>query len=217
MSTEIAGREVYTPTDVAKGTGLKRAYVMDLIRKKKLIAGRVGKFYLITQSSLKAFLANCQENGTGKNAISEGRMAKLRFNAGLRVIANGPEQIECFDTDIQDLKGTIPECDPIVRVPKIAKLKSVVETREAKKQKLENMPALLNQLSETAYPGMMELAEADPDALEVQFIDEANEALNAQDHEQVADPMNQYHKDSLGTNVPAAQKATVKAKTAASE
>jgi excisionase family DNA binding protein len=218
MNTKTAAPGGINTTKEAGGyLRISKQHVERLIRAGEIDASKVGKFWRIKQSSLDAYLAKCQTNGTGKKTISEGVLAKLKFNAGLRVSTIGPKLIERYDADAQNLKATIIESEPLARVPKIAKLKSVVETREAKKQKLGNMPALLNQLSETAYPGMMELAGEDPEDLEAQFVAIANDALNVQGQEKVADPMNQYLKDSLGTNVPAAQKATVKAKTAASE
>jgi len=102
-------------------------------------------------------------------------------------------------------------------VPKIAKLKSVVETREAKKQTLETIPERLNQLSETAYPGMMALAEEDPEAIEAHFVAETNDVLNAQDLKQNAGSMKAYYKESLGSGARQVNTTSVKTKTLAKE
>jgi len=151
MSSEIKGLEPhFSPEEIADFLRVKRSYVMREIRKDNLKAIPMGKKRLIPQSSLYAFLADREKNSNDNEAISEETLAKLRFNAGLRVQANGPQQIERFDADAQDLKEKIPGFDSLARVPKIAKLKSVVHAREDKRQKLDSIPAVLNDLSETA-------------------------------------------------------------------
>lgn len=214
MSSEIKGLEThFSVEEIADFLRVKRTYVMRMIWVGKLKAIPIGKKKLIPQSSLNAFLADCQKNNNDNSAVSEETLAKLKFNAGLRIQASSPKQLERLDADAQDLKEKIPGYDPLARVPKIAKLKSVVHAREDKRQKLANIPAVLNDLSETAYPGIMALTEVDPEAIEAQFVDIANEALNAQGAEEADGPMAQYAKDTLKETTPAANKPKAKVNT----
>ena len=79
-----------------------------------------------------------------------------------------------MNQNILKIKGEIPTQDDHTKIASIAKLKSVVVARESKKAKLETMAGDLGELAEKAYPGIQDLVNQDPDALEELFTNGAN-------------------------------------------
>ena len=164
------------PKEVAEVLGVKVQFVMRLLRSGRLKGGKMGKFWRVYPSAVKAYMDQCMEAGNGRSETSEGTLNKMKYNAGLKSLAMAPRSFEKLETDIKRLKGEIKIRNQLARVPKIAKLKSTVEVKEEKRRQIENMPDLLNNLSELAYPGMRELTDEDPDELEEQFTREAQDS-----------------------------------------
>jgi excisionase family DNA binding protein len=165
------------PKEVAEVLGVKVQFVMRLLRAGKLKGGKMGKFWRVYPSAVKTYMDQCMEPSNGRSEASEGTLNKMKYNAGLRSMAMAPEGFKKLDTDIKRLKGEIQIRNQLERVPKIAKLKSTVEAKEEKKRQMQNMPDRLNGLSDSAYPGMRELADEDPDDLEHRFTREAQDSV----------------------------------------
>jgi excisionase family DNA binding protein len=165
------------PKEVAEVLGVKVQFVMRLLRAGNLKGGKMGKFWRVYPSAVNAYMNQCIEAGNGRSEASEGTLNKMKYNAGLKSMAMAPKSFERLDTDIKRLKGEIQIRNQLARVPKIARLKSTVEVKEEKSRQMQNMPDLLNNLSELAYPGMRALADEDPDDLEQRFTREAQDSL----------------------------------------
>ena len=164
------------PQEVAEVLGVKVQFVMRLLRAGNLKGGKMGKFWRVYPSAVKAYMDHCMEAANGRPEASDDTLNRMRYNAGLKSMAMAPKSFERLDTDIKRLKGEIQIRNQLARVPKIAKLKSTVEAKEEKSRQMENMPDLLNNLSELAYPGMRELADEDPDDLEKRFVRDAQDS-----------------------------------------
>ena len=177
MNPKLKTQDVaMAPEEVAEVLGVKVQFVMQLLRAGKLKGGKMGKFWRVYPSAVKAYMDQCMEAGNGGSEASDGTLNKMRYNAGLKSMAMAPKSFEKLNSDIKRLKGEIQIRNQLARVTKIAKLKSTVEAKEEKRRQMENMPDLLNNLSELAYPGMRELADEDPDDLEKQFTREAQDS-----------------------------------------
>jgi hypothetical protein len=87
-------------------------------------------------------------------------------------MAATPNGITKLEEDIARLKSEYRAQDRFGRMPTVNKLKSTVEQREEKRQKLEELPAQLDNISDEAYPGIKELVDEDPDDLEAMFAGE---------------------------------------------
>ena len=99
-------------------------------------------------------------------------MIDSRSRKVYRSMDMAPQSFEKLNSDIDRLKGEIQIRNQLARIPKIAMLKSTVEQREEKRQKLEELPAQLDNISDEAYPGIKELVDEDPDDLEAMFAGE---------------------------------------------
>jgi excisionase family DNA binding protein len=179
MNANLTTQDVaMAPQEVAEVLGVKIQFVMRLLRAGTLKGGKMGKFWRIYPSVVKAYMDQCMEAGNSRSEASEDTVNKIKYNAGLKSMALAPKGFEKLNTDIHRLKGEIEIRNQLARVPKIAKLKATVEAKEDKRRQMENMPGLLNHLSELAYPGMRELAEEDPDALEERFTRETHNSVD---------------------------------------
>ena len=72
------------------------------------------------------------------------------------------------------MKAAFHTEDQLKRVAIAAKLKKQVTEREVKRMRLDEIPQMLNALADSAYPGMRELINEDPEALETLFAAEVN-------------------------------------------
>ncbi len=170
---------VLTVEQVADRLGLSEAGVKRLLKEEKLKGFKIGKFWRTTSGNLNQFIADCQRAGNGVVQVGAEMRAKLRYNAVLRGKEAAPKAIDSLNADIDRVKQEIQVRDQLGRVPKISQLKSAVKSREEKQQRLEELPGILEDLSENAYPGMRALADEDPETLEALFTGEANNADGA--------------------------------------
>ena len=161
--------QVLTPEEVAKTLDLKKSHVIRLLRNGELKGFRINKFWRITRDSLDSYISNLSQKGQGKAGLSRDTLNKIRYHASLKSKDATPNGIDKLTDDIAKLKSEIQSRDRFGKIPRINKLKSNVEQREEKRQRLDELPAQLDDLSDEAYPGIKELVDEDPDDLEAMF------------------------------------------------
>lgn len=171
---------IYSPKEVAKMFGVKTSYIKRLLRNGTLKGFRIGKFWRIKKESLDAFIAGFEQDSQGKAGLSQDTIDRIRYHAGLKSRDTTPNSIEKLNENIGRLKAEIQTQDRFGKIPKIAKLKSTVLLREGKRTKMESLPVYLEDLSDKAYPGVKEMVNEAPDALEAKFSQEAQKSEDSQ-------------------------------------
>ena len=164
---------VYSPKKAANMLDVKVSYIKRLLRNGTLKGGRMGKFWRIKKEDLDAFIAGLNQDDHGKTGVSEDTLSKMRYHGALKSKNAAPGSIEKMTENIGKIKAELPAQEHFEKIPSIGKLKSTVLQREERKQKLESLPNFLDALSEHAYPGVKDLVNETPDALEAKFTKEA--------------------------------------------
>ena len=161
--------QVLTPEEVAEMLGLSESHVKRLLRDGELKGFRINKFWRITSESLDSYISKLIQKGPGKTGLNEDAINRIRFRAALKSMAATPNGIKKLEEDIERLKSEYRAQDRFDRMPTANKLKSNVEQRDEKRQKLEELPAQLDDLSDKAYAEVKDLVDEDPDDLEAMF------------------------------------------------
>jgi len=176
---------IYTSEQVAEILDVKVSNVKRLLREGTLKGFKLGKFWRVNEESLNAFIASFDQGNQVNKGLSEDTLSKMRYHGALKSKNAAPGSIEKMTENIGKIKAELPTQEHFKKIPSIGKLKSTVMQREEKKQKLESLPDFLDALSEQAYPGVKDLVNEPPDALEAKFTKEAqaSEDDQAQDEE----------------------------------
>ncbi len=164
MTTKVAADRI----------GVKEAYIKRMCRDRKLNGIKVGKFWRITEAALAEFIASLVKSNTGNGGFSQDAKDRIRFHANLRSRDTAPDSIEKLSQDIDHLKVALQTEDQLKKVALTARLRDHVIDREVKRMRLDEIPEVLNTLADSAYPGMRELVNEDPEALETLFAAEVN-------------------------------------------
>ena len=167
------GVVVHTPEKVAERLDVKVSHVKRLLREGSLKGIKMGKFWRVTGESVDAFIASLDQGDPVNKSVSEDTLSKMRYQGALKSKNAAPGSIEKMTENIGKIKAVLPTQDHFGKIPKIANLQSTVILRENKRQKIKDLPKILDGLADTAYPGVKDLVNETPDALEAKFTKEA--------------------------------------------
>ena len=185
--------KLYTPEEVAELVGLKRPYVMNLIKEGVLPAKGIGRFKRITQKGLDSFIANLDDSNKGRKMMSEDTRNKIKYHANLKSKKNLPTGIDLMTHNIRKIQEEISVLPEHERVPEIDRLEAAVGLQVEKEKKAEAIPQVLDDLGSKAYPRAKKLVNEDPDKLVERF---RNKAMGAQG-KQEPQTMKAFHKEQM--------------------
>lgn len=175
--------KLITTKEAANRLGVKDAYIKRMCREGKLKGFKVGKFWRVTDAAIADLIDNLQ-NGNGGNGgnggFSQDAKDRIRFHANLRSQERAPESIDRLNQNIEELKAAMKTEDSLKRLALAAKLRELVLERETKRNRLDHMPEFLDELADSAYPGMKDLVDEDPDTLEAYFASEVQQKDQAE-------------------------------------
>jgi len=161
---------IYTPEKVAEILGVKESFVKRQIREGNLKGFKVGsKFWRISKASLDEYCQTCSSNEDNNGHVREETKNKIQFHAALRSQDAIPGSLEAMEQSINNIKAQMNNAEGYKKVAMIAKLKSAVDEREEKKQRLNGIADELKARVEKAYPDLIALVDQDPNALEAYF------------------------------------------------
>ena len=181
--SQISDSKLMTTKEAADRLGVEEPYVKRICRERKLKGIKVGKFWRITEAALSQFIVNLEQGNGGNGGFSQDAKDRIRFHATLRSRETTPGSIEKLNQGIGLIKAAMQIEDQLKKVALTAKLKNQVVQRETKRMRLDEIPQMLDALADTAYPGMKELINEDPEALEALFAAEVNGGEHAEAEE----------------------------------
>ena len=167
--TNNGNGKLLTPSEAAARISVDGKYVKRMLREGKIKGIKVGKFWRITEAALVEFITNLEKANSGNGGLSQNAKDKLTYTAILRSREVTPHSIEKLNQEISDLKAALQIEDQLKKVALTSKLHDRVVERETKRMRLDEIPQMLNTLADSAYPGMRELIDEDPEALEAMF------------------------------------------------
>jgi len=180
---QVINSKLVTVEEAADRLGVKENYIKRMCREQKIEAFKVGKFWRMTEPSLGGFVNELEKSNEKKSSLSPDIHNKLRYHSMIRIMETAPESINRLNNIIEEVKETFQKEDKIKRIVLASKLKNLVFDRETKKQMAQEIPDVLDEMAEVAYPGMKEFIDENPDDLEVYFTDQALEKKDQEPEE----------------------------------
>ena len=175
-STAQKHEVILKPNDVAEELGVKVGSVMRLLRAGTLKGFKVGgKSWRTTKAALDEYTNTSIENGNGKGRkMSDVTKNRIRYHAKLKSKESTPKAIQMMTDRILKIKQDLAALnDSDKKVPVVAKYKSTISAKVANMEKMGAITEELGELADQAYPGIRDLVDEDPDALEEIFTQEA--------------------------------------------
>ena len=162
---------IYTPDQVANILGVSKRLVSKMIRDGRIRGAKIGKEWRVAEEALQSFLGAENGNGRKKKRITRVHRDKIRFHVAVKNQERLPQSVENIEQAITQIKDELPALDHFKKIASIAKLETKVKARQEKLQKQETMADTLTQLAESAYPGLSDYLEMDPDEIERLFVE----------------------------------------------
>jgi len=164
---------IYSTKELTEVLGVKESFVNSLLRDGILKGFKMGRFWRVSEHSLNAYYAKCQENGNGKKRMGADTKNKIKVHASIKSQEALPSAVERVNEIIGTLKDQIKTIEGSKKVPMIAKFQSAITLREELNQKMDGMDERFNNLVAKTYPELMGLVNEDPDTIEAILVEAA--------------------------------------------